>query len=110
MVHQDYEQAFSLNPAKVSIEHIEPQANRSTSTRRNAWVFSVGNLMLLPKEINNSLPSSFSDKRGILKGYVFTEEDPLHEAIENDVWNSDQSRKREEWISDKAIEIWKVRR
>lgn len=89
-----------------TIEHIEPQAKKSESTPRNSWVFKLGNLMLLPSDVNSTLPDSFSEKAPKLAQYVGDFEEVLLKAITNGVWGNELAGRRQGDLEDLACEIW----
>lgn len=89
-----------------TIEHIEPQARKSENTPRNSWVFKLGNLMLLPSDVNSTLPNSFSEKAPKLSQYVGDFEEVLLEAITNGAWDNELAGKRQGDLEDFACEIW----
>lgn len=89
-----------------TIEHIEPQARKSESTPRNSWVFKLGNLMLLPSDVNSTLPNSFSEKAPKIAQYVGDFDEVLLEAIDNGVWGNELAGRRQRELEDFACEIW----
>ncbi|MTD90860.1 MULTISPECIES: DUF262 domain-containing protein [Corynebacterium] len=89
-----------------TIEHIEPQANKSENTPRNSWVFKLGNLMLLPGEVNSTLPNGFADKAPILAKYTGAHDNVLLQAVSDGAWGNELAGKRQEAIEDYACVIW----
>lgn len=99
--------ARTLDFSKLqTIEHIEPQANKSESTPRNSWVFKIGNLMLLPGEVNNTLPNGFAEKSPMLAQYIASHDRVLLKAVSDGVWGNELAGQRQEAIEDYACEIW----
>lgn len=90
-----------------SIEHIEDQGGRSTATRRSFWIFKLGNLTLLPPDINSSLPKDFAQKSRELKHFVNPSDHALHNAIESSTWNNSEyyNARREALLSD-CCSVW----
>lgn len=89
-----------------TIEHIEPQARKSESTPRNSWVFKLGNLMLLPGDVNSTLPNSFSEKAPKLAHYVGEFDEVLLEAINDGAWGNELAGRRQGVFEEFACEIW----
>lgn len=89
-----------------TIEHIEPQAKKSENTTRNNWVFKLGNLMLLPGEINSKIPNDFAGKAKTLAKYVGDNDVVLREAINANEWNNDYAGKRQRDIEMRACRVW----
>lgn len=91
---------------QLSMEHLQGLEGRSEATFRNSWIFKIGNLALLPPEINARLPKEFSDKCVELINWINTEDEPLTRAIQNGSWKNDQSNERLSAITQRAIELW----
>ncbi|MGJ4075452.1 DUF262 domain-containing protein [Corynebacterium macclintockiae] len=90
-----------------TIEHIEPQGSRSERSKRNAWVFKLGNLMLLPGKVNNELRNDdFESKSQVLSEYILDNDKVLQKAVETGQWNNKLARKRQGELIKLACEIW----
>lgn len=90
----------------TSIEHLEGQGSRSEVSPKNNWVFKLGNLTLLPPEVNAELPSEFVDKAPELKKWVKSDDGVLCQAINTGIWDASTAKSRMEWIQQMAIDIW----
>lgn len=89
-----------------TIEHLKGQSNVASRARRNYWIFKMGNLIILPSEVNESLPSDFSQKSDFIHKYVHSEDKVLLKGIEDREWTSERAGKRLDQIADIATEIW----
>jgi uncharacterized protein with ParB-like and HNH nuclease domain len=91
---------------QVSIEHLQGLEGRSEATPRNSWIFKIGNLALLPPEVNAQLPRDFADKCETLGHWVSADDEVLTEAIQRTSWKSDQSSERLTALVQRALEVW----
>lgn len=101
------------NPSKArdfsrlqTIEHLEPQGNKSESTNRNSWVFKLGNLMLLPSEVNSALPNDFSGKAPKISDFTHPADKVLRQAIEEESWTFEDADRRQKTLEKYACTIW----
>lgn len=100
-------QSTPLNLSRqLSIEHLQGLEGRSEATPRNSWIFKIGNLALLPPEVNADLPKLFADKCDELRNWINVEDEPLVGAIGSKVWRSEQSNERMTAIIQRAVELW----
>lgn len=91
---------------QLSIEHLQGLEGRSEATARNSWIFKIGNLALIPPEVNANLPKEFADKCNELRNWVNAEDEPLVDATSTKVWKSEQSNERHTAIVQRALEVW----
>lgn len=91
---------------QMSIEHLQGLEGRSEATPRNSWIFKIGNLALIPTEVNSSLPTKFNDKCDELRKWVNLEDATLARAIEDRAWKSEQAGERLNAIVQKAQVLW----
>lgn len=91
---------------QLSLEHLQGLEGRSEATARNSWIFKIGNLALLPPEVNADLPKEFADKCNELRNWVNAEDETLTDSISRKVWNSEQSNERLSAIVQRALELW----
>ena len=96
---------LQLNDA-LTIEHLSSQKGKSEATPRNSWIFKLGNLTLLPQDINSSLPTKFDDKAAELADLVNDADSVLKQGLADKEWNSTRAGKRLEWIAEQACKIW----
>ncbi len=100
-------QSTTLNLSRqLSLEHLQGLEGRSEATARNSWIFKIGNLALLPPEVNADLPKEFADKCAELSNWVNAEDETLIDAISSKVWNSEQSNERLSDIVQRALQLW----
>lgn len=93
-------------PTDPTLEHIANTANLSEKTPRNSWVFKVGNLLILPAEVNSALGREFSQKKDTLRSYVAEGDACLLDAIKAGTWGNMEANRRTDWICDEAVKIW----
>ncbi|MFE3291638.1 DUF262 domain-containing protein [Rhodococcus sp. NPDC059234] len=91
---------------QLSIEHLQGLEGRSEITPRNTWIFKIGNLALVPPEVNSELPREFADKCVELTNWINSEDKPLVSAIGRKIWKSEHSNERIGAITQRAIELW----
>lgn len=91
---------------QLSIEHLQGLEGRSEATPRNSWIFKIGNLALIPPEVNASLPKEFADKCNELSKWVNTEDEELSSATLSRVWRSDQAAERLASLIQRSLELW----
>ncbi|WBL19129.1 DUF262 domain-containing protein [Citricoccus sp. NR2] len=91
---------------QMSLEHLQGLEGRSEATPRNSWIFKIGNLALLPTEVNSSLPTEFSDKCDELRKWVNLEDATLARAIDESAWKSEQAGERLNNIVQNAFVLW----
>lgn len=91
---------------QMTLEHIKPQGNYSVNSRTNFWLGKLGNLMLLPGEINSSLPESFEDKSEVLANWVNPHDLKLKQQIRVKEWGNPEANDRMERLLDVALEVW----
>lgn len=91
---------------QLSLEHLQGLEGRSEATNRNSWIFKIGNLSLVPPEINANLPKEFEDKCAELCKWVNPDDATLVDAMGAKVWKSEQSNERLIAISQRAAELW----
>lgn len=91
---------------QLSLEHLQGLEGRSEATPRNSWIFKIGNLALLPPEVNADLPKEFVDKCDELRNWVNAEDKTLSDAIDSKIWNSEQSNERLSAVVQRALELW----
>ncbi|WP_338111106.1 DUF262 domain-containing protein [Rhodococcus opacus] len=91
---------------QLSIEHLQGLEGRSEMTPRNNWIFKIGNLALIPPEVNAGLPKEFADKCDVLTEWINDEDESLVNAIGRKVWKSEQSNERLSSITQRAIDLW----
>jgi len=91
---------------QLSLEHLQGLEGRSEATQRNSWIFKIGNLALVPPEVNASLPKKFDDKCVELKKWVNPEDEPLIAALETEIWKAEQSNERLSSIAQRALDLW----
>ncbi|MFJ6085848.1 DUF262 domain-containing protein [Streptomyces sp. NPDC092369] len=90
----------------ITLEHIEPQGGKSINSNQNFWVGKLGNLMLLPMEVNSALPSTFSGKAPKLAKWVNDKDLILQGQIRLGKWSNAVANKRMEELLDAAISVW----
>ncbi|MBZ6088946.1 DUF262 domain-containing HNH endonuclease family protein [Streptomyces olivaceus] len=90
----------------VTLEHIEPQGAKSINSNQNFWVGKLGNLMLLPMEVNSALPSAFSGKAPKLAQWANSKDLILQKQIEVGAWGNAVANRRMEELLDAAISVW----
>lgn len=93
---------------QMSIEHLQGQRGRSEETRRNFWIFKLGNLTLLPPEVNSALPELFSEKSDALQQWIRPKDEVLHLAIADGHWDNSSYNRRQEALLEVAVEIWPI--
>ncbi|MFK0729207.1 DUF262 domain-containing HNH endonuclease family protein [Rothia sp. BD8] len=91
-----------------SIEHIMSQSGKSMKTNRNVPVAKIGNLMLLPGEVNSRLPEDFSGKREDLRNYTPEGDRTLQEALTTGSWDISDMKERFDHIAAECQRIWPV--
>lgn len=100
---------FSDGTLDHSIEHLKGQKGVAQTSNRNLWIGRLGNLLLVPSEVNSSLPERPSEKRESLRPYVPPEDEIMQSFLDGDQWTADASRKRLGFITDIALEeVWPV--
>ncbi|MGW3030232.1 DUF262 domain-containing protein [Streptomyces sp. NPDC001178] len=90
----------------ITLEHIEPQGAKSINSNQNFWVGKLGNLVLLPMEVNSALPSGFSGKAPKLAQWVNSKDLVLHRQIELGKWGNAVANERMEALLHAAISVW----
>ncbi|WP_181821106.1 DUF262 domain-containing protein [Kocuria rosea] len=91
---------------QMSIEHLQGLEGRSEQTPRNAWIFKIGNLAIIPPEVNASLPRDFSDKCEELNKWVSPDDQELVAALTKREWKSETAGKRLDLITQHALTLW----
>lgn len=91
---------------QMSIEHLQGLEGRSEQTPRNAWIFKIGNLVLVPTEVNSRLPRAFDDKCDTLKDWVNPSDRCLSDAIAAGSWRSADAGDRLTSIVGSALIRW----
>ena len=89
-----------------TLEHIEGQGGKSINTRQNFWIGKLGNLMLLPSDINSTLPKEFVDKSGTLHHWANDSDEVLCNQIQAKYWDNSTANSRMEAILDVAVKVW----
>lgn len=90
----------------ITIEHLQGTAGRSEKSNRNLWIFKVGNLALLPPEVNSRLPEEFSEKCETLSLHINDDDAVLQESLAEGAWGAEKARRRTEAICDRSVDIW----
>lgn len=90
----------------ITLEHIEPQGAKSINTRQNFWVGKLGNLMLLPMEVNSALPADFPDKASKLIPWANDKDIILHEQAVSGKWDNAAANRRMDKLLDAAVAVW----
>ncbi|MFD7761316.1 DUF262 domain-containing protein [Streptomyces microflavus] len=90
----------------ITLEHIEPQGGKSINSNQNFWVGKLGNLMLLPMEVNSSLPKDFAAKAPKLAKWVNDKDLSLQKQIAAGQWGNAASNVRMKELLDAAISVW----
>ena len=91
---------------QMSIEHLEPLSGRSEESRRNFWIFKLGNLTLLPHSVNAELPNEFSEKAKQLDKHVRATDSVLRDAIRDKEWNNARFNDRHKAMLEAAVQLW----
>ena len=91
---------------EMTLEHIEPQGGRSISTPQNFWVGKLGNLTLIPGDVNSWLPPQFEEKSIELSKWVNSKDEVLHRQIALEDWNNSLANERMERLLDIATMVW----
>lgn len=91
---------------QLSLEHLQGLEGRSEATYRNSWIFKIGNLALVPPQVNANLPREFADKCDELKDWINPGDAALTGAISTGTWRSEQSNDRLGAIAQRATELW----
>lgn len=94
---------FSVQP---SLEHLKGLEGASERLSRDRWAVQIGNIMLLPGEINSRLGSEFSDKVSELKNWVNPNDSELRLSLTCGEWTPESSSRRADHIIKAATEIW----
>lgn len=95
-----------LWPESPTIEHIEGQGKKSGKTPRNSWVFKMGNMLVLPSDVNSKLPEPFSEKADQLTPFISEEDKVLREKISEKSWNAKAAGERLKWLQQQASQVW----
>ncbi|QUH05393.1 DUF262 domain-containing protein [Saccharopolyspora erythraea] len=90
----------------MTLEHIESQGGKSINSRQNFWIGKLGNLMLLPMEVNSALPTAFRDKAPILQEWSNGRDSVLQAQALVGQWDNAMANKRMEEILDAAVTVW----
>lgn len=91
---------------EMTLEHIEPQGGRSISTPQNFWVGKLGNLTLIPGEVNSWLPAAFDLKSNELSKWVNSKDLVLHRQLNQSNWSNSVANERMEQLLDIATRVW----
>ncbi|MGQ4496120.1 DUF262 domain-containing protein [Dermabacteraceae bacterium P13101] len=91
---------------EVSIEHLQGTGGRSEATPRNSWIFKLGNLALLPPEINSKLPAAFRDKCPQLSEWINPRDEILTESLSTGDWDNELAKNRLDQIANLSLQIW----
>lgn len=91
---------------QLSIEHLQGLEGRSEITPRNSWIFKLGNLALVPPEVNAKLPKKFESKCTELGKWVNAEDTVLIGAVTSATWKSEQAGLRLTELTDLALTLW----
>lgn len=91
---------------QLSIEHLQGLEGRSEATPRNSWIFKLGNLALVPPEVNASFPKSFEGKCADLGELVNTGDTVLTKAVAEGSWKSDNAGSRLSALTERALVLW----
>ncbi|ERB51519.1 hypothetical protein N806_09975 [Rhodococcus sp. P27] len=105
-IEKSYQETKLDLSRQLSMEHLQGLEGRSEVTPRNSWIFKIGNLALVPPEINSNLPKTFPDKCDELRNWINGEDKQLVEAIDSKVWKSEQANERHGAIIHRALELW----
>lgn len=92
--------------ATPTIEHLKGQANVPSRSPRYYWIFKMGNLIILPSEVNEALKGDFAEKAESIHKYVHGWDKELLSAIDEKDWSSSRAKTRLEQIASIAAEIW----
>ena len=90
----------------ITLEHIESQGGKSINSRQNFWIGKLGNLMLLPMEVNSSLPTEFHKKVPTLKKWINGKDLILQSQVSTGKWDNAIANRRMEEILDAAVCVW----
>lgn len=91
---------------QLSLEHLQGLEGRSEATLQNSWIYKIGNLALVPPEVNARLPKGFVDKEKDLRTCINDDDVPLQSALDAGVWKSVQANERLTAISQMALALW----
>ena len=106
--HLDTTLEINLDSSEVHIEHIMPivanQWDVDTETHE-AYLWRLGNLMLLSGPINSSISNKpFNVKK---EGYRESKIEPNKSVAEYTRWGAEEISARQKTLCDYAVEIWK---
>ncbi|MFJ3957944.1 DUF262 domain-containing protein [Arthrobacter sp. NPDC090010] len=90
----------------MTLEHIEPQGARSIHTRQNFWVGRLGNLTLLPSDVNSMLPNDFQGKSAVLVKWVNDKDSVLVDQMGESSWGNKAAGRRMKELLDVAVRVW----
>jgi len=106
-VHEYQNQGTAADYDKMTVEHIAPQGESANSTVDNEHMAQMGNLILVPQELNEKLGiKSFLEKRKILAEHDVKLDDILNSSPS---WENHQIDERTNWLADLCYtKIWKT--
>jgi hypothetical protein len=107
-IHAFYTQDKVIDYDLMTIEHILPQSEAGKNGINEKNVGQLGNLILVPSELNNELgKKNFLDKKRILERKSVLLDEKVKVATS---WDKQNIEERTKWLADKAYnEIWKIK-
>jgi len=93
-------------PTRVHLEHIYPQRPDDADRwqEHKQYVDMIGNLTLLDKKLNQQIQNAkFNEKR---REYLKSDIRLTSRVAEGKKWDPTAIRERQEWLCERAIEIW----
>jgi hypothetical protein len=106
-IYQHNSSGISIDPDRMTIEHIIPQNPSGSTAMTDEQVASIGNLILVDAKLNKKLGNkSFFEKRRILQGANIWVDDQIVRAT---TWGVPEIKARTKLLARNAYDkVWKV--